>query len=87
MKKLDNDVKTLITASIGIIGLFTMLFVVLSEKNNCAKKINEYKKQIKYKDEIIESQGKMIIKKSYEGCNCGWYEDFYYQHSNEDAYE
>lgn len=88
MKKLDNDVKVLVTALIGAIGLFVMLFAVLTENDRCARTINEYEEQIKYKDEVIESQAKMLIENEYNNCYCGWYEDFYYQHSNEvGAYE
>lgn len=88
MKKIDNDIKMIITILICVFGIFTMMFTTLSEKNKYAKKISEYKKQIKYKDEIIESQAKMLIQNEYNNCYCGWFEDFYYEHSNEiGAYE
>ena len=65
-----------------------MFFIIIFEKDKCARTIKEYEEQIKYKDEVIESQAKMLIENEYNNCYCGFYEDFYYEHADEvGAYE
>ena len=76
MKKIDNDIKMIVSVFIAIIGIFIIGFIGLVEKD----RLNEI---IKEKNELIESQAKLLIENEYNNCYCGFFEDFYYEYADD----
>ena len=76
MKKIDNDIKMIVSVFIAIVGIFIIGFISLIEKD----RLNEI---IKEKNELIESQAKLLIENEYNNCYCGFFEDFYYEYAGE----
>lgn len=74
-------------AFVGILSL-VMFFIQEDEIKKLNNKISEQERDLEYKEEVILSQGQLLIENEYNNCYCGWYEDFYYQYSSEvGAYE
>lgn len=67
---------------VGIVFLI-MFFIEETKIGKLENKILKQEKDLIYKDEVIDSQAKMLIQNEYNNCYCGWYEDFYYQYSDE----
>lgn len=68
-----------------IIGMaFITLFLIQeNEVKNLKNKLSVQKEQLKYKDELIESQVKTLIEDSNNNCYCGFFEDFYYEYADD----
>lgn len=75
--------KISIMAIAGIIGITIVGLVAFMEISDLENKVKKQDRTIKEQKEVIESQAKMIIEESYADCDCGWYEDFYYQYAEE----
>lgn len=79
-----------LSISLVILGiLFIIMFLTQeNELKDLKNKLREQKEQLKYKDELIESQVKTLIEDSNNNCYCGFFEDFYYEYANDvGAYE
>lgn len=79
-----------LSIALVILGiLFVIMFLTQENKiKDLKNKLRVQEEQLKYKDEVIESQVKTLIENRNNDCYCGWYEDFYYEHSAEvGAYE
>ena len=71
----------------GIVYI-TMFFIQENEIKELNNKISEQEKELKYKEEVILSQGQLLIENEYNNCYCGFYEDFYYEFADDvGAYE
>lgn len=71
----------IILGFIAMCGILLIGFIATKEKNKLNKKINQ-------QQELIEAQAQKLIDKDNSNCYCGWYEDFYYEYSEEvGAYE
>lgn len=64
----------------------TMFFIQESQIKELKETIDKQEIELKRKQEMINIYADGYLKKCE--CNCGWFEDFYYEHSNEvGAYE
>lgn len=64
----------------------TMFFIQESQIEELRSKIAKQKLELKEKQNMINSYAEKHLKECE--CNCGWYEDFYYQYADEvGAYE
>lgn len=71
--------------SIPVIG--TLIF----SSNRYEDKINDLKlenKKLEYNNKELTNSVEILLNDKEAECHCGWYEDFYYEHSEEfGAYE
>ena len=79
--------KRLSTALLIVTILFiTMFFIQDTQVEQLKNKIAKQELEMEEKQNMINSYAKKHLKECE--CNCGWYENFYYQHSSEvGAYE
>ena len=85
MTRVDKESFALII--FGILLVAIGLFVNLSENYSLKKENKELKTQLKRKQDLINSQVRMIIDIK-DHCDCEWLYDFYLEHAEEaGAYE
>ena len=74
-------------AFVGVLSL-VMFFIQEDEIKKLNNKISEQERDLEYKEEVILSQGQLLIENEYNNCYCGFYEDFYYEFADDvGAYE
>lgn len=65
----------------GLLGsILFCLFMLGDELHNIDDK---YKNLLKEKQNVIDSYAEFYQQNQEYECNCGWYEDFYYEHAEE----
>lgn len=71
-----------------ITGILTVITILSLTVSMCLYLANEqYEIKIDELSELVDNQATLLIDEK-NNCDCGWYEDFYYNHAEEvGAYE
>ena len=71
----------ILTLMIAIPVIGTLIF----SSNRYEDKINDFKlenKKLEYNNRELKNSVEILQNEKEDRCNCGWYQDFYYEHAN-----
>lgn len=93
MKKIKQMLKERLVVLLFVILILgsMMIFMLIVSSNKYEDEITKLKlenKKLEYNNHELKNSVEILQSQNESECHCGWYEDFYYEYSNEvGAYE
>lgn len=93
MKKIKEILKDRLVVLLFVILILgsMMIFMLIVSSNKYEDELSKLKlenKKLEYNNHELKNSVEILLNDKEAECHCGWYEDFYYQYSNEvGAYE